>query len=268
MKTIAVATQKGGQGKTTIALHLAFAAEEIGLKVLYVDMDEQGNGSLVLAGDSRIAYESDYSALTTGALFDSTTGQHVKPLATEKNIDLIAPDQLLPKYVKGTFELDSPALTTPRTILTRFAYNYDLCIIDAPPARGQILAALLAASDAVISPMSIDLFSIDGVGNLLETITKVRDAVNPALIQLGIVPNQVNTRSKSEMETLKDLRSAYGALITPYAFNLRYAVKAAISSRKPVWRSVSGSSHRKAAKEWKSNCQTVLKQLNLLESNQ
>ncbi|BBL35996.1 hypothetical protein Nstercoris_02275 (plasmid) [Nitrosomonas stercoris] len=267
MKTIAVATQKGGQGKTTIALHLAFAAEEMDLKVLYVDMDEQGNGSLVLAGDSRIAYESGYSALTTGALFDSTTGGHVKPLVTEKNIDLIAPDPLLPKYIQGTFDPGSPALAAPRTVLAQFAQEYDLCVIDAPPAQGQVLAALLAASDAVISPMSIDLFSIDGVGNLLETITQVRDAVNPALMQLGIVPNQVNTRSKGEMSTLKDLRSAYGALITPYAFNLRYAVKAAISSRKPVWKGVSGTSHSKAAKEWKDNCRTVLEQLDLLESN-
>lgn len=138
-----------------------------------------------------------------------------------------------------------------------------MCIIDAPPARGQVLAALLAASDAVISPMSIDLFSIDGVANLLETITKIRDAENPTLIQLGIVPNQVNTRSKYEMNTLADLRSAYGALITPYSFSLRYAVKAAISARKPVWRAASGSSHRKAAQEWKDNCRTVLEQLNV-----
>lgn len=268
MKTIAVATQKGGQGKTTIALHLAFAAEETGLKVLYVDMDEQGNGSLVLAGDSKIAHESGYSALTVSTLFDPATGRRVKPLITEKNIDLIAPDSLLPQYIQGTFELGSPALTAPRTVLAKFADDYDLCIIDAPPARGQVLAALLAASDAVISPMSIDLFSIDGVANLLETITKIRDAENPALIQLGIVPNQVNTRSKYEMNTLEDLRSAYGALITPYAFSLRYAVKAAISARKPVWRAVSGSSHRKAAQEWKDNCLTVLEQLNVLESQQ
>lgn len=266
MKTIAIATQKGGQGKTTIALHLAFAAQEAGLKVLYVDMDEQGNGSLVLAGDSKIAHEPGYSALTVSALFDPATGRSVKPLTTEKNIDLIAPDNRLPQYIQGTFELGSPVLTAPRTVLAKFRDDYDLCVIDAPPALGQVLAALLAASDAVISPMSVDLFSIDGVANLLDTITKIRDAENPALIQLGIVPNQVNTRSKYEMDTLDELRSAYGALITPYAFSLRHAVKAAISARKPVWSAVKGSSHHKAALEWKDNCRTVLEQLNVLES--
>ncbi|HEY9280675.1 MAG TPA: ParA family protein [Eoetvoesiella sp.] len=266
MKTIAIATQKGGQGKTTIALHLAFAAVDAGLKVLFVDLDTQGNATLVLAGSSRIAHEADYAALTASSLFDAKTGRRIKPLATIEGIDLIAPDAQLSQHIKGSIDPDSPELTAPRAVLAKFADDYDLCVIDAPPALGQVLAALLAASDAVLSPLTMDIFAIDGAAELLDTITLVKETANPGLMHLGIVPNQINTRSQDENATLASLREAYGALITPYAFSLRRAVKASMATRKPVWRAVSGSSHRKAALEWKENCRAVLEQLNVLES--
>ncbi|SFU33824.1 chromosome partitioning protein [Nitrosomonas eutropha] len=268
MKVVAVATQKGGQGKTTIALHLAFSAVEAGLKVLFVDLDTQGNATLILTGSSRIAHTPDYTALTASSLFNAQTGRRIKPLATDEGIDLIAPDAQLSEHIKGTIDPHSPELAAPRTVLGKFADDYDLCIIDAPPALGQVLAALLAASNAVITPLTMDIFAIDGAAELLDTISLVKEAENPGLVHLGIVPNQINTRSQDEIATLVSLRQAYGSLITPYAFSLRYAVKAAISARKPVWRSVNGSSHRKAAQEWKDNCRTVLEQLNVLESQQ
>lgn len=261
MKTIAVATQKGGEGKTTIALHLAFAAVDVGLKVLFVDLDTQGNATLVLTGSSRIAHEPDYTALTASSLFDVRTGRRCKPLATSEGIDLIAPDAQLSQHIKGEIDPQSPELAAPRTVLAKFADDYDVCVIDAPPALGQVLAALLAASDAVLSPLTMDIFAIDGAAELLDTITFVKGNVNPGLIHLGIVPNQINTRSQDETATLNSLREAYGALITPYAFSLRRAVKASIAARKPVWRAVNGSSHRKAALEWKKNCRAILDQL-------
>lgn len=267
MKTIAVATQKGGEGKTTISLHLAFAAVDAGLKVLFVDLDTQGNATLVLTGSSRIAHEPGYAALTASSLFDARTGRRCKPLATPEGIDLIAPDGQLPLHIKGEIDPKSPELSAPRTVLAKFADDYDVCVIDAPPALGQVLAALLAASDAVLSPLTMDIFAIDGAAELLDTITFVKDNVNPGLLHLGIVPNQINTRSQDETATLNSLREAYGALITPYAFSLRRAVKASIAARKPVWRAVNGSSHRKAALEWKENCRVILDQLNVSENH-
>jgi len=263
VKTIAIATQKGGQGKTTIALHLAFTAVDAGLKVLFVDLDTQGNATLVLTGSSRIAYEPEYAALKASSLFDARTGRRCKPLATAERIDLIAPDAQLSQHIKGAIDPQSPELTAPRSVLKKFADDYDVCVIDAPPALGQVLAALLVASDAVLSPLTMDIFAIDGAAELLDTITFVKNNVNPGLMHLGIVPNQINTRSQAEMATLASLREAYGALITPYAFSLRHAVKASMAARKPVWRAVNGSSHRRAALEWKENCRMILDQLNV-----
>lgn len=268
MKTIAVATQKGGQGKTTIALHLAFSAVEAGLKVLFVDLDTQGNATLVLTGSSRVAHAPDYAALTASSLFNAKTGRRIKPLATDEGIDLIAPDAQLSEHIKGAIDPHSPELVAPRAVLGKFADDYDLCVIDAPPALGQVLAALLAASDAVITPLTMDIFAIDGAAELLDTISLVKETKNPGLVHLGIVPNQINTRSQDETATLASLRQAYGALITPYAFSLRRAVKVSMAARKPVWRAVSGSSHSKAAREWKENCRAVLEQLELLENHE
>lgn len=267
MKTIAVATQKGGEGKTTVALHLAFAAVDAGLKVLLVDLDTQGNSTLVLTGDSKIARQENYAALVASSLFDPRTGRRIKPLATGEGVDLIAPDAQLSKFIQGEFDVHDPLMTAPRKVLEKFSEDYDLCIIDAPPAIGQVLAALLAASDAVLSPMKMDVFSIDGAAELLETITYLKSEVNHDLMHFGIVPNQINTRSKEEAATLDSLREAYGALITPYAFSLRHAIKTAMAARKPVWRAVNGSSHRKAALEWKENCRRILDQLNVLENH-
>lgn len=266
MKTIAVATQKGGQGKTTIGLHLAFAGVDAGLKVLFVDLDTQGNATLVLTGSSRIAHEPEYAALKASDLFNAKTGRRIKPLHTDDGIDLIAPDAQLAQHIKGSIDPNGPELAAPRIVLAKFADDYDLCVIDAPPAMGQVLAALLAASDAVLSPLTMDIFAIDGAAELLDTISLVKEAANPGLMHMGIVPNQINTRSQDENATLASLREAYGALITPYAFSLRRAVKAAMAARKPVWRGVNGSSHRKAAIEWKENCRIILTQLDLLEN--
>lgn len=264
MKVISVATQKGGEGKTTIAIHLAILAAESGLKVLFVDLDTQGNATLTLTGLSKIAHEPDYGAMVASSLFSAETGRRKRPLATDEGIDLIAPDAKLELHIKGA--IDSKKIIAPRTVLAKFADDYDLCIIDAPPARGQVLASLLAASDAVLSPLTIDPYSLDGAAELIDTIRLVKEAVNPELLLMGIVPNKVNTRSRKEISALAGLREAYGALITSYAFTLRYAVKDSIAERKPVWRNVNGSSHRKAALEWKKNCLTVLEQLNVLES--
>lgn len=257
MKTLAIATQKGGEGKTTLAVHLAYAAADKDLRVLYVDLDTQGSSTLVFTGDSRFAHEADYEYLAASELFYTDESPKKRPAEVARNIDLIAPDRELQNEVMGFTEINDMKNMAPKWVLSHFKDDYDICIIDAPPALGRVLIGLLTASDYVISPITMDIFAIDGTAELLQTISEVRQ-INPDIKHLGIVPNKINTRSKTELASLKSLREAYGALVTPYDFSLRFAVKMAIAMRKPVWSGVKGSSHRLAANEWKENCNLIL----------
>ena len=261
MKTVAIATQKGGEGKTTTSVHLAFAAAEENKKVLFIDFDTQGNSTLVFTENSRFAEQEDYSYLTCSDLFSTANSPIKKPYNVAKNIDLIAPDDNLKNYVKARVDWFADELQAPRWVLSHIAKEYDLCIIDAPPAVGQILAALLTTADYVLSPMCMDSFSLDGLAELLETIDSVKNTTNSELKHMGIIPSQINTRSKTELDTLKSLREAYGSLITPYEFYWRYPVKMAIAKKQPVWKGVKGSSHRATANQWKKNCSTILKEI-------
>lgn len=260
MKTVAIATQKGGEGKTTTAVHLAFAAAEQGKRVLFVDFDTQGNSTLVFTGDNLHGHVNP-EYMTVSDLFLTGGEPQAKPFNALENIDIIAPDKKLEEYIYGAVDFEADEIYAPNWVLSHFFNDYDLCIIDTPPARGQVLAALLTASDYVISPMTLDSFSMAGTADLLSTIDEIKQHSNTKLKHMGIVPNKVNTRSKMEKNTLQGLRDAYAALITPYAFTDRYAVKMAMAYRKPVWRGANGSSHRAAAAEWKNNCATILKEI-------
>ncbi len=262
MKTVAIATQKGGEGKTTTAIHLAFAAAEQGKRVLFVDFDTQGNSTLIFTGgDSRHAHQENYQYLTASDLFITSDKPTAKPLNVAKNIDLIAPNRELRNHIFGEVNFLSDDVQAPRWVLSHFADDYDICIIDAPPAFGQVVVALLTASDYVISPLTIDVFALDGTAELLNTIDEIKQHTNESLKHIGIVPNKVNTRSSVEMQSLQSLRDAYGALITPFSFTHRFAVKMAMAYHKPVWQGARGSSHRAAAIEWKTNCTTILKEI-------
>lgn len=263
MKTIAVANQKGGEGKTTLAVHLAHAAADKGLKVLLVDLDTQGNSTLVFTGDSRFADADDYPYLKASHLFseNETLTELPSPYQCQDNVQLVAPDRDLLMHVRGYTDYDDPALMLPKIWLGSMAEHYDVCVIDAPPALGFVLNALLTAADCVVTPITIDAFSLDGTAELLTTIENVKASTNPALLHLGLVPNKINTRSAREKRDLAAIRDAYGALVAAYSFTDRRAVKIAMADHQPVWRRPDGSSHRTAGAEWKKNCGIILDQV-------
>src|SRR5699024_1337482 len=118
--------------------------------------------------------------------------------------------------------------------LSHIAKEYDLFIIESPTSVSQILVALLIIGDYVFRPICMDSFSLDGLAELLETIDSVKNTTNSELKHMGIIPSQSNTRSNTEIDTLKSLREAYGSLITPYEFYWRYPVKMAIAKKQPV----------------------------------
>jgi chromosome partitioning protein len=249
MKTLAVANQKGGVGKSTLTVHLAYAAVEAGLRVLLVDMDKQGSLSISFPP----ANEAQ-PGLLASSLYNAE------------------PTDAAPEYIKGNFAIiraddrlalldgaDGDFIKRPAQHLRRFANDFDLCLIDTPGLIGMKLYAALAAADAVICPVSVGLFESAGLAELWKFIKAVKTkGYNPRLRLMGMIPSKVNTKSPEEREALSALRAQFGAAILPETLAERASVKQAISRRRPVWVNTKGAGHLTAAKEWKAACKSIL----------
>jgi chromosome partitioning protein len=249
MKTLVIANQKGGVGKTTLTVHLAYAAVEAGRRVLLVDLDRQG--SLSLSFPSSQAASEQSTTMFASSLFGSAGGT---PEVIDEHMSIIRSDAALMALERA----DPGFARKPRLALQQIK-GYDLCLIDTPPTLGLGLIAGLTAADAVVTPVNIGLYELAAVGDLMRTIQKVRtQGMNPKLKHVGILLMKTNSRSAEEVAAAQDLRKKYGNAILPMQLTERAAVRKAVVKRKPVWASPNGEGHRNAALEWKAATQHIL----------
>lgn len=252
MKILSVANQKGGVGKSTLTVHLAYAALEAGLRVLLVDMDKQGSLSLTFPAAPGAA-----PGLLASKLYAGEPGSE-QPQAITDKLAIIRADNGLLSIDKA----ENQVIRRPGAALLRFAKDWDLCLIDTPPLLGVRLMASLAASDYVVTPVSVGLYELAGVADLMQTIHVIRtQGFNPRLRHVGILPVKTNNRSIEERQALAALRERYGAAILPEELPERAPVRTAIAKRRPVWVATKGDGHLKAAKEWRAACQSVLERI-------
>ena len=252
MKILAVANQKGGVGKSTLTVHLAYAALEAGLRVLVVDMDKQGSLSLTFPTSG-----GANAGLLASKLFDADLSE-ARPEAITEKFSIIRADNGLLAIDKA----ENQVIRRPGVALRRFAQDFDLCLIDTPPLLGVRLMASLAASDFVVTPVSVGLYELAGVADLMQTIHVVRtQGFNPRLRHVGILPMKTNNRSIEERQALSALRERYGAAILPEVLPERAPVRKAIAKRRPVWVATKGEGHLKAAQEWQAACKSVLERM-------
>lgn len=255
MKILAVANQKGGVGKSTLAVHLAYAACEAGKRVLLLDFDRQGSLSMSFpAADGA-------EGMPASALFAETL--QGEPERISDTLSIIRADETLSMLTAAVKGMEKRPALNLRTLAAKS--DFDVCIIDTPGSVGfnppMTLAALVAA-DAVVCPISIGLYEGKGLADLWAYLKSVRTvAYNPRLRLMGLLPSKVNTRSREEMEALRMLREQFGAVMLPLMLAERASVKQAVMRRKPVWRGTRGEGHLAAAKEWKKACNYILADL-------
>jgi chromosome partitioning protein len=251
MKTLVVANQKGGVGKSTLAAHVAYAAAEAKKRVLLVDMDRQGSMTLtfgVIPETGRNLRASD--------LFSAEPQKH--PLRVlNKYQTLIGADQALAEVPR----MSNDAVRHPAVALRRLADKFDICVIDTPPGLSTVLVGALAAADMVVTPMPVGLYEMDGVAELFATIKSVKRGLNPALRKSSILLMKTNTRSKAETAALEQLREAFGDAILKDSLPERAAVRTAVLNRVPVWENPRGVTHEKAAAEWQKATKSILKEV-------
>ncbi len=231
MLTLTVGNQKGGVGKSTFSVHLAFRAAERGYRVLLADIDE-GDISEVFAeieeGDNTEYLKASH--LFTGEIDGRRPRQvHERIALIEADVDVLDVD-----------DMPLEVISQPRASL------------------GQ-----LAASHAVVSPFNISPFSFARMPKLQATIAGVKSEYNPDLRHLGFLPNMVNSKSVNEIEALPELREAYGELIFDEAIIARACVATALAQGRAVWHHARSGNQRAAAKEMRQACDAVLARLGL-----
>lgn len=196
MRILAIAQQKGGTGKTTTAAAIGGALLRRGERVLFIDLDPQGNLSYLLGADQT---QHTTQELLTGKASPRKAPQF---LATEQ----AGQGAIIPAspFLSGA---DATITGTGREFrlleaLRQISGLYDFCIIDTPPALGILTVNALTAADSVIIPCLADVFSIQATGQIAATIAGIKASSNPNLKISGVLltrytPRQIITRETS-----------------------------------------------------------------------
>jgi chromosome partitioning protein len=264
MKTISIANQKGGVGKTTLARNLTFFAIEKGLRVLCIDLDPQKNFTKTL----RAIRERNLGApaegetfLTASSLFqDQDANNILVPMDCGMGAALVAAEREL----VDVSALPLEALHAPRAALAALSGKYDVCIIDTAPTLGNPLYAALIASDYVVCPCTVDQDATDGLVDLFGDIARVQQmGWNANLNLLGVLANCVNSRRVYDVAGLQQMREELGDLLLDTVLYERAATKYA--KERAVWQSQRGESHQLAAREMKASCTRIFQKATLLK---
>jgi chromosome partitioning protein len=217
MRTIAIAMQKGGSGKTTTAVNLAAALATKGKRVLLVDVDPQANATSWYAvrdaGKGMFACLCDNARIDTIITKTGTARVDVAPSSTW----LVGAERALASEVG--------AETLLRRRLRDVATRYDVTLIDTPPTLGILTVASLVAADQVLVPVAAHVLALNGLAQLLETVNTVRDRLNDKLEMLGIVACRVDGRTRHAGEVVEELRKRFPAetFATQVRENIRLA---------------------------------------------
>ena len=206
MRTIAVANQKGGVGKTTTAVNLATALAASGKRVVIVDFDPQGNAStgFGIARDQRTP--SSYEML-----FDPL-------LAPKAAKDTLVPGLMVVPAVEGLagaeVELvgETNAAGRLKAAIQRLP-SADYVFIDCPPSLSLLTLNALVAADGVLIPLQTEFYAMEGLSQLLKTVEQVRARQNPKLDIEGVVLTMHDKRNRLSDLVAADVRAALGSRV-------------------------------------------------------
>jgi chromosome partitioning protein len=203
-RVLALANQKGGVGKTTTAINLATALAAVGEKVLIIDLDPQGNASTGLGVGKAQRVRSSYHVLIGDCPLDEAVVPTKVPNLSivPATVDLSGAEVDLIDLPRRTHRL--------RDAIEAARLEVDHVLIDCPPSLSFLTVNAMVAAQAVLVPLQCEFFALEGLGQLIKTIERVRATLNPELEIQGVVLTMFDGRNKLSGEVARDVREHLG----------------------------------------------------------
>jgi chromosome partitioning protein len=202
-KTIIVANQKGGVGKTTTVVNLSAYLAEAGMKTLVVDLDSQGNSCSGLGVKKDLNEKGLYEALL--GLVDI---REIVLSTSVKNLSVVPSNINLSGAQVELVEMDDREYRLKNAV-DMLKDQFDFIFIDSPPSLGLLTINGLVAADSIIIPIQCEYYALEGLSQLLKTINLVKSKLNPGLRIEGVLLTMYDTRTNLSKQVVEEVISYF-----------------------------------------------------------
>ena len=200
-RTIAIANQKGGVGKTTTTINLSACLAEAGQKVLVVDIDPQGNTTSGFGIDKENLENTVYEMILEETAIDNCIIKNVV-----ENLDLLPSNVNLAGAEIDLIGVDNREYILKNKI-SSVAENYDYIIIDCPPSLTMLTVNAMTTADTVLVPIQCEYYALEGLSQLMHTIDLVKSRLKPELEMQGVVFTMYDARTNLSLQVVENVKA-------------------------------------------------------------
>lgn len=210
-RKITIANQKGGVGKTTSTVNLAWSLSLLGMKVLVIDLDPQGNASTALNAVHHAGTPSSYEVLLNEMSIDEVmqgNEENENIFCVPATIDLAGAEINLVNEVRREYRLSS-------AISDEWIedHGFDYVFIDCPPSLGLLTINAMTAVDEVLIPIQCEYYALEGVSQLIDNIAMIRESLNQNLHISGVLLTMYDGRTRLSQNVSDDVRTHFGSVV-------------------------------------------------------